>query len=408
MLGVHGVGVKKSPTSARVIMTKGALEEPSRMAEPPSSISVYTPPSVTPPFLNSPNASASREGVLESLRLDAAPMRLGTPRPVTVSGTDDACDVGNDASTSGSEPPLTLRKNRSLEQTSQMRGVLNTPHVRQTHSWDCGLACVLMVLRALTCPGHGGGGNGGGTRGGYEASNGDGLIGGGLDGVSNRHRHPRKTPKPIPRSHKVHKATLGTMRTMCSTQSVWTVDLAHLLSEFNVVDVVFYTITIGANPEFKDQTFYKETLGDDSSRVNSLFQTAGANGILVEKREVAIADIKAWSASGTWLLIVLVDKRKLHVKRHRDESEKETNVVFGGSELRSSLPEADEVTSTGTAYTGHYVVVMGYDDTTGTFELRDPAVSLQKSIVRSVDLDLARRSFGTDQDLLLVRRQLAA
>jgi hypothetical protein len=51
---------------------------------------------------------------------------------------------------------------------------------------------------------------------------------------------------------------------------------------------------------------------------------------------------------------------------------------------------------------------VGYDDTTGTFELRDPAVSLQKSIVRSVDLDLARRSFGTDQDLLLVRRQLAA
>ena len=38
--------------------------------------------------------------------------------------------------------------------------------------------------------------------------------------------------------------------------SIWTVDLAHLLRHFKV-DVAFLTVTIGANPNFAIETFYK-------------------------------------------------------------------------------------------------------------------------------------------------------
>ena len=55
------------------------------------------------------------------------------------------------------------------------------PHVRQSHNWDCGVACALMALRALRAQG----------------AEGD-LV-----------QH---------------------MRRMCGTTSVWTIDLAHLLA----------------------------------------------------------------------------------------------------------------------------------------------------------------------------------
>ena len=66
------------------------------------------------------------------------------------------------------------------------------PHVKQTYNWDCGLACVLMVVRAL--------------------------------GAS------------------AHHCDLRTLRQLCRTTSIWTVDLAYLLRRFGA-DVTFTTVT---------------------------------------------------------------------------------------------------------------------------------------------------------------------
>jgi hypothetical protein len=46
----------------------------------------------------------------------------------------------------------------------------------------------------------------------------------------------------------------------CNSCSIWTVDLAHLLRRFDV-DVLFLTVTIGANPKYVDETFYKVLAG---------------------------------------------------------------------------------------------------------------------------------------------------
>ena len=45
----------------------------------------------------------------------------------------------------------------------------------------------------------------------------------------------------------------------CPTKSIWTVDLAHLLRSFGL-DVQFLTVTIGANPNFANETFYMENM----------------------------------------------------------------------------------------------------------------------------------------------------
>ncbi len=116
---------------------------------------------------------------------------------------------------------------------------------------DCGLACVLMILRGL------------GAR----------------------------------------RCDLPAMRLLCPTTSIWTVDLAHLLCRFGL-DVTFCTVTLGANPDFVRearrarrvrrapasetrtfcQSFYVDNMEEDGQRVERLFREAAALGITIKAR----------------------------------------------------------------------------------------------------------------------------
>ena len=137
------------------------------------------------------------------------------------------------------------------------------PHVKQTYNWDCGLACVLMVVRAL--------------------------------GAS------------------AHHCDLRTLRQLCRTTSIWTVDLAYLLRRFGA-DVTFTTVTMGANPAYESESFYRDNLREDCERVDALFEGARANGISIERKSLSLDAIKAYAGGGEYLVILLVDKPKLGVK----------------------------------------------------------------------------------------------
>lgn len=54
-------------------------------------------------------------------------------------------------------------------------------------------------------------------------------------------------------------------------RSIWTVDLAHLLRSFGLA-VEFLTVTLGANPAYACEHFYREHLREDCARVKRLFQ----------------------------------------------------------------------------------------------------------------------------------------
>jgi hypothetical protein len=203
-------------------------------------------------------------------------------------------------------------------------------HINQLNSWDCGLACVLMVLETI--------------------------------GVEN--------------------CSLDGLAEVCCTNSIWTVDLAHLLQKFSV-RFSYYTITFGANPSYSVETFYKDQLPTDLVRVDKLFQRATEAGINIQCRSVSGVEISHFMLSGKYVAIALVDQYKLS-QRWTDDG-----IVSG-------------FYGTNSGYTGHYIVICGYDTVEDEFEIRDPASSRENERISSKHLEEARKSFGTDEDLLLI------
>ncbi|KAA8534149.1 hypothetical protein F0562_031658 [Nyssa sinensis] len=180
---------------------------------------------------------------------------------------------------------------------------VEVPHINQIRTWDCGLACVLMVLRTL--------------------------------GINN--------------------CNIQELGELCCTTSIWTVDLTYLLQRFSI-SFSYFTVTLGANPNFSVETFYKEQLPNDLVRVDMLFQKALEAGIDIQCRSISGEEISLLILSGKYIAIALVDQYKL--SRSWVENMCDTGFCTGSS-----------------GYTGHYVVICGYDALTDEFEIRDPASS---------------------------------
>ncbi|KAL4576322.1 hypothetical protein LXL04_012414 [Taraxacum kok-saghyz] len=207
---------------------------------------------------------------------------------------------------------------------------VEVPHIKQLRSWDCGLVCVLMILRTL-----------------------------GLNHFD-----------------------IQDLEDLCCTTSIWTVDLAYLLQKLSI-RFSYYTVTIGANPDFSVETFYKEQLANDIERVDMLFQRSVQEGIKIECRSIKGEEIIFFILSGKYVVIALVDQRILSQSWKEDVH----------------MPQFYNSTA---AYTGHYVVICGYDAHTDEFEIRDPASSRKSDRISSKCLEEARKSYGTDEDILLV------
>ncbi|XP_043714497.1 guanylyl cyclase 1-like [Telopea speciosissima] len=207
---------------------------------------------------------------------------------------------------------------------------VEVPHISQLHSWDCGLACVSMVLRTLDI-GH---------------------------------------------------CDLHALGKLCHTTSVWTVDLAYILQKFSV-SFCFFTITLGVNPKFSVETFYKEQLTNDLVRVDRLFQQALEAGISIQRRSISGEEISILILSGKYIVIALVDQSKLDQAWLEDVCDSR----FCGRD---------------SGYTGHYIVVCGYDASRDEFEIRDPANTRKSTWISLQCLDEAHKSFGTDEDLILI------
>ncbi|XP_077214855.1 guanylyl cyclase 1 [Tasmannia lanceolata] len=207
---------------------------------------------------------------------------------------------------------------------------VEVPHIRQLCNWDCGLACVSMVLKAL-----------------------------GID-----------------------HCDIHSLGNLCGTTSIWTVDLAYLLHKFSV-RFSFLTVTVGANPDFLMETFYKEQFPSDIGRVDRLFAKALEAGISIQCRSISGEEISFLILSGKYVAVALVDKYKLSRSWLEDIC---VSGCYGGA----------------SGYTGHYVVICGYDADTNEFEIRDPASCRKYERVSLECLEDARKSFGTDEDILLI------
>eukprot|EP01025_Chloroclados_australasicus_P055377 TRINITY_DN6698_c0_g1_i1.p2 TRINITY_DN6698_c0_g1~~TRINITY_DN6698_c0_g1_i1.p2 ORF type:complete len:159 (+),score=6.67 TRINITY_DN6698_c0_g1_i1:182-658(+) len=120
----------------------------------------------------------------------------------------------------------------------------------------------------------------------------------------------------------------------------------------------------------------------DMTRVERLFREATEAGISIQKRSLTWKDIRDFLLDGTCLAIVLVDKRYLR------------------------QPPAPSCCCglVNTSYTGHYILVCGFDEATHSFVTQDPAVANGRKLICASHFDMARITFGTDEDVLIVSK----
>ncbi|KAK7499110.1 hypothetical protein BaRGS_00009657, partial [Batillaria attramentaria] len=87
-------------------------------------------------------------------------------------------------------------------------------------------------------------------------------------------------------------------------ESVWTIDLAYMLAHYGIPHHLC-TITLGANADHAKKAFYT-SFNKDEERVNNLFADAAANGVSVERRSVTLEEVIEHLSHGN-IAIILVD-----------------------------------------------------------------------------------------------------
>jgi hypothetical protein len=178
------------------------------------------------------------------------------------------------------------------------------------------------------------------------------------------------------RANGIHKTRQDLVK-MAETTSIWTVDLAYIMRRCGLA-FSFYTVMEGVRDSYSEEVFYAQDLDVDRQRVTRLFREAHSAGVDIRTSSMSSSQL-AEALFEAQLAIVLTDRRLLQV------------IDF------------QSVAVDGSSFTGHYVVVAGFDRTTSTFDVVDPACSVPRYTVPAEQLDRARTAFGTDEDLLLVQ-----
>ncbi|XP_052248565.1 protein GUCD1-like isoform X2 [Dreissena polymorpha] len=230
----------------------------------------------------------------------------------------------------------------TAEERSQVINAV--PLYMQTYDWDCGLACASMVLKYL----------GKGTK-------------------------------------TVYTSDLENLK--CG-ESIWTIDLARLMKFYNI-NHLLCTVTLGVDKGYQKQTFYNEDgrFSNDEVRISKLFEEAADIGICVQKRicskwSVGIDEIISSVRAGH-VAIVLVDWSHLECiwcdRRHCKSC---CFPCISSSCCRS--------------YQGHFVVVCGIDEKKRRIFFKNPSYDEDMCCSLMEKFDAARKSYGTDEDILFV------
>lgn len=158
------------------------------------------------------------------------------------------------------------------------------------------------------------------------------------------------------------------------TQSIWTIDLAALVvTEEVVTSVKLFTTNAGVLDIYENMSYYSKTFKEDKERVERLLAEAEARGIEVEETSISSDRLISILKGVDTYAIVLVDNSKLHRQS-------------GG-------------------YQGHYILVLGYQETSKSFVYYNPGATGHRgaSVVHRDLLDIARTAEGTDQDILVIQ-----
>eukprot|EP00088_Acartia_fossae_P000945 TRINITY_DN10350_c2_g1_i1.p1 TRINITY_DN10350_c2_g1~~TRINITY_DN10350_c2_g1_i1.p1 ORF type:complete len:251 (-),score=11.10 TRINITY_DN10350_c2_g1_i1:209-961(-) len=216
-------------------------------------------------------------------------------------------------------------------------------HYQQLSNWDCGIACVLMVL-------------------------------------------------PTPSRNYFIKNFSQVVEEEKFGESTWTIDLAYLLDRFHM-KFKYFTTTIGIDPGYSKENFYDKVLSKDTERVNEKFSLAKQRGIHVEKNSVSINEIIENLQKGP--VIVLTNAHQLHCTACSNSIASTYTAL--SSCLRICPP----------AYQGHYITLVGYNKDKNEVYYRNPTNKDKVCRMPYSRLDECRTAYGTDEDIIFVQKSAA-
>ncbi|KAJ2716472.1 hypothetical protein H4R19_000632 [Coemansia spiralis] len=212
--------------------------------------------------------------------------------------------------------------------------------VLQQDSWDCGLACVCMVVRSFSNP----------------------------------------------------TCTVGRLASQVGTQSVWTIDLVFLLHTIlGPADFTYYTTCVGINPEHAKKAFYSDALEGDEERVVRLFAMARQR-VRVVVLEIPLLDLQRFLVHRRYVAVLLVDGSLIRCMACRADPTARRGVHTWLTQWHSRR-----------RFAGHYILLIAYIPSLDVFVYRDPALTSEFCVAAAATIDAARCRPGTDADCIVIK-----
>jgi len=234
------------------------------------------------------------------------------------------------------------------------------PHLMQELNWDCGLACIGMVLRALGA----------------------------------------------------YTVTLSSLRDHVCCSTVWTIELCYILAHHAPdADFTYYTSYLGANPDHvQAATYYHDVTPTDLQRIDMMFALARRHTISIIRMTFPLDDYKRFLLHRRFAIIALVNAELLrcdicHSTQAQDTHSPDTSPVSSLTTLSPTFawkPTISSPTKT-IEYAGHFIVLIGYEPGYDSFIYRDPAVRVHFCSISASRFEIARGFSGTDDDCIVVK-----
>ena len=262
------------------------------------------------------------------------------------------------------------------------------PHVAQLDSWDCGVACLQMVLRWL------------------RSDN------------SNLNRDNNSSSSRLSVSETNER---NWMLQELSTKSIWSIDLVSILRTILIQEAsnmhakfLLCSKTLEVDRAYHDFGYYKSSFRNDEIRVNHLFENAKASEWPLLRLDYLKLTHVVWLVSQSdCVAVVLVDNSLLLSSSRR------------GKRQKQQQQQQQEVSRD--SYAGHYIVLCGisYDpqllamaqsregNTPATawspvppycMVVKNPASPNSTDYLTPQRFERAWRAKGTDDDILFVRK----
>lgn len=284
---------------------------------------------------------------------------------------------------------------KNISMSKENETISDIIHVKQLESWDCGIACVQMIIRWLN----------------HDTIN------------MPRDEAPGTT---VPLSHVEIQQRHQFLKEI-GTDSIWSIDLVMLLHKIIHRELVLYSESdhymqlsnasilfsskkLGVDGDYKRFQYYQKAFRKDRTRVKALFEAAKNRSIsMCEMNRLSLNEVAELVKREDTIAMMLIDNNVLR----RLEEEKELDCYTGEYVHSPSL----------LSFSGHYILLSGIstdsekiaiakrsEDGVGCteefcFVVRNPGDEYSSLDYISFSLlETAWKSSGTDDDIIFIRR----